>query len=265
MRKVVVCTKGYENLSGCQQPSHNNHLKRDYEVARSPDYQRDGVTLYLGDCLEILPEISAVDAVVTDPPYGMGDKLGPRKRSDPNQWAMHFNSGAPEWDKEPPSPEAMQLVVSAADYAIIWGGQFFGLPPARCWLSWNKIVRNWSSSEHELAWTNLDKPNRAFDYSHGQLATEGKHFHPTQKPLPLMLWCIEHLPKSCKLICDPFMGSGTTGVACINAGCSFIGVEREQKYFDIAVKRIDAALNTDRDSLWTAKALAKETQPGLFE
>lgn len=233
-------------------------------MARSPDYQRDGITLYCGDCLEILPEIGAVDAVVTDPPYGLGDKLGPRKRSDPNHWARHFNAGAPEWDTLQPSPEAIALVSTFANFAIIWGGQFFGLSPARCWLAWNKIVRDWSSSEYEIAWTNLDKPNRAFDYSHGQLATEGKHFHPTQKPLPLMVWCISHLPETCKVICDPYMGSGTTGVACIRTGREFVGIERDRGYFATAVKRIDAALDTDRDSLWTAKQLAEQQRP-LFE
>lgn len=134
-------------------------------------------TLYLGDCRDILPTLDKVDAVVTDPPYGLGDILqrGPATGS---RWSKHFIDGAPSWDRETVA-ELPALLNAAGDHLIVWGGQFYGFAPGRCWLSWNKIIRNWSSSEAELAWTNLDKPNRVFDYSHGQLATEGKHFHPT--------------------------------------------------------------------------------------
>jgi site-specific DNA-methyltransferase (adenine-specific)/modification methylase len=91
----------------------------------------------------------------------------------------------------------------------------------------------------ELAWTNIEKPVDAFDYSHGQLANEGKH-HPTQKPLPLMVWCIEKAGRPAVTL-DPFMGSGTTGVAAVQMGLQFIGIEREPKYFDIACRRIEEA------------------------
>jgi DNA modification methylase len=84
-------------------------------------------------------------------------------------------------------------------------------------------------------------PNRAFDYSHGQLATEGKHYHPTQKPLPLMRWCLELLPSAVTIL-DPFMGSGTTGVAAAKLGRGFVGIEIDAGYFDSACRRIEAAL-----------------------
>jgi DNA modification methylase len=197
--------------------------------------QIGNATLILGDCMDILPTLPKVDAVITDPPYGMGDKLHGAKGS---RWAKLYNpNGGFDWDKEAP-----QIVLDfplLADSVIIWGGNFFSLPPSRSWLVWNKIIRNFSSSVCELAWTNLDCPIDAFDYSHGQLATEGKS-HPTQKPLSLMVWCVEKTKAN--TILDPFMGSGTTGVAAIQLGRKFIGIEREPKYFDIACQRIEQAV-----------------------
>lgn len=206
-------------------------------VPFAPYYQDEVVTIYNADCRKVLPFLERFDLLLTDPPYGIGDKLGPRKRTDQNQWAKHFNDGAPEWDRTTPASHVIGEMVEAADLAIIWGGQFYDLPAGRCWLTWNKIVRGWSSSEHELAWTNLDKPNRAFDYSHGQLATEGKSFHPTQKPLPLMRWCLGLVPDAATVL-DPFMGSGTTLVAAKLEGRKAVGIEISEKYCEAAANRL---------------------------
>lgn len=198
--------------------------------------QIGNATLYLGDCMDILPTLDKVDAVITDPPYGMGDKLHGAKGSS---WAKLYEpTGGFSWDKEI-HPSVMGLL-DIGNKVIIWGGNFYPLPPSRSWLVWNKIVRNFSTSVCELAWTNLDKPINAFDYSHGQLALENKQ-HPTQKPLPLMIWCIDQAGNP-ETILDPFMGSGTTGVAAIQMGRKFIGIEREPKYFEIACKRIEQAV-----------------------
>jgi len=188
--------------------------------------------LYRGDCLEILPTLPKVDAVVTDPPYGLGDKL---HRPGPGKWEKLYFDGAPEWDKQT-HPAVLQLPALALT-CIIWGGNYYCLPPVRGWLLWDKIVRQFSSGHAEMAWTTLDQPVRAFNYSHGELASEGKH-HPTQKPLPLMRWCVDFTTGS---VLDPFMGSGTTGVACAQLGRKFIGIEIEPRYFDIACKRIEQA------------------------
>jgi site-specific DNA-methyltransferase (adenine-specific)/modification methylase len=194
--------------------------------------------LWHGDCREVLPLLPPVDLVLTDPPYGLG-KILMRTPSQTTRWSKHFGTGAPEWDKETVD-DAVAIAISAGAQAIVWGGQFYELGKARCLLSWNKIIRNWSSSEAEIAWTNLDKPNRCFDYSHGQLATEGKHYHPTQKPVPLMVWCLDQAGRPATVL-DPFMGSGSTGVACVQLGLAFIGVERERQYFDAACRRIEQA------------------------
>lgn len=209
-------------------------------------------TLYLGDCVDILPTLDKVDAVITDPPYGMGEVL----KDKGGRWAgLYTEQNGFAWDKT--APEIVLTFPSIAQKVIIWGGNFFDLPVSKSWLVWNKIIRNFSSSVCELAWTNLDKPINAFDYSHGQLAIEGKQ-HPTQKPLPLMIWCIEQAGNP-NIILDPFMGSGTTGVAAIQMGRKFIGIEREPKYFEIACKRIEQA--TKQDDMFIAQE--KQVQESL--
>ena len=194
-------------------------------------------TLYLGDCRDILPTLPKVDACITDPPYGMAEKLS---GTGSGRWKKLYDAkGGFAWDQE--SPDLVLELPAVSDRVIIWGGNFFALPPSRAWLVWNKIIRNFSTSVCELAWTNLDRPVDAFDYSHGQLAAEGKQ-HPTQKPLGLMKWCIEKTGiADGALVLDPYMGSGTTGVAAVQMGRRFIGIEREPKYFDIAVRRIEDA------------------------
>ena len=121
----------------------------------------------------------------------------------------------------------------------MWGGQYFNLPPSGSWLIWDKVVREFTSGHAELAWTNLGLPVRAFNSATCLLANEGK-LHPTQKPLKLMRWCLAFIPDA-QTILDPFMGSGTTGVAAVQMGRKFIGIERDPGYFDIACRRIEQA------------------------
>ena len=193
-------------------------------------------TLYLGDCRDVLPTLGKVDAVVTDPPYGLGDKLDGAGVS--SQWGLLYGEGAPAWDKET-AIDALKASMQKGRWQIVWGGNYYALPPMRCWLLWDKMQEH-TSGHAEMAWTNLDKPIRTFRYARAQLASEGK-VHPTQKPEPLMRWCINHLPDNAQIILDPFMGSGTTGVAAVQMGRNFIGIERDPGYFDIACRRIEQA------------------------
>ncbi len=190
-------------------------------------------TLYLGDCMDILPTLDKVDAVITDPPYGIADDF--LKPSAKGEWATLYAEKI-TWDSFAPQ-KAVDLAVSLAKNSIVWGGNYFVLEPKRGWLIWDKM-QNHTSGHAELAWTNLDIPIRSFAYSRAQLSTEQKQ-HPTQKPIGLMAWCIDLANP--ETILDPFMGSGTTGVAAIQMGRKFIGIEREPKYFDIACKRIEQA------------------------
>jgi DNA modification methylase len=193
-----------------------------------------GATLYLGDCMEVLPTLGRFDAVITDPPYGIADEH--LKPGISGEWSKLYKSKI-MWDSFAPQ-DAVVLAIGIAGNSVVWGGNYFDLEPKRGWLIWDKMQSH-SSGHAELAWTDLDIPIRNFSYSRAQLAGEGKQ-HPTQKPVGLMAWCIEFLPDA-KTILDPFMGSGTTGVACVQLGRKFTGIERERKYFDIACERISRA------------------------
>ena len=194
-------------------------------------------TLYLADCMEVLPTLTEVDAVVTDPPYGLGSKWQGGRSKWPLAHGGDGHKKIKSWDGNAPSLEWIGRTP-----AIIWGGNHHAdLAISSGWLVWDKMVRKFTSGHCELAWTNLDQPVRCFSYANGQLATEGK-LHPTQKPLPLMEWCLSFLP-DCKVILDPFMGSGTTGVACVNLGRAFVGIEKDPDYFDVACQRIQDAVN----------------------
>ena len=203
-------------------------------------------TLYLGDCVDLLPTIAKVDAVVTDPPYGIGIDKSMAKSSGAQSGGMKAKKGVYEasgWDDEPIGKKHIDLLFKAANHQIIFGGNYFELPPTKCWLLWDKEI-NGNFADAEMAWTNLNKPVKLKRYMwNGMLRAnnEARGDHPTQKPIGIMQWVISHLPTEANTIIDPFMGSGTTGVACAKMGKTFIGIEREQKYFDIACKRIEDA------------------------
>jgi DNA modification methylase len=187
-------------------------------------------TLYLGDCAEILPTLGHFDAVVTDPPYGIGITKS-------NRLSKSRGFEDTGWDNKPPSKQLIDFVVSKGNQAILWGGNYFDLPPTRCFLAWDKQNEGRDFADLEMAWTNLDKVARIFRKRPMNMDF-GKE-HPTQKPVALMQWCIDKVDGI--TILDPFMGSGSTGVACAKMGKTFVGIEREQKYFDIACKRIESA------------------------
>ena len=199
-------------------------------------------TLYLGDCRDILPTLGKVDAVVTDPPYGIGEAAG--KAKSRGKLAPAKDYGNDDWDNEPIAPEIMAQVRAAGRWQIIFGGNYYDCPAAKCWLVWDKVNGENDFADCELAWTNLPKAVRRISYMwNGMLRANGEERgdHPTQKPIGVMRWCIGHLPEPNQTILDPFMGSGTTGVAAVQMGRDFIGIEREQRYFDIACRRIDDA------------------------
>jgi len=199
-------------------------------------------TLYLGDCAEILPTLGHFDAVVTDPPYGIGEAKGRNKTR--GKLAVSKDYGDDDWDNEPVTKQAIDLMRNLSKWQIIFGGNYFELPPTKCWLIWDKENGATDFADAELAWTNLDKAVRLKRYMwHGMLRAnkEPRGDHPTQKPVGIMEWVISHLPIETQTIIDPYMGSGTTGVACAKIGKSFVGIEREQKYFDVACKRIELA------------------------
>ena len=204
-------------------------------------------TIILGDCAEILPQLGNFDAVVTDPPYGIGEARN--NNSSRGKLAVSKDYGVSDWDDKPISKESVDLLRNISKWQIIFGGNYFELPPAKCWLIWDKENGASDFADAELAWTNLDKAVRLKRYMwHGMLRAnkEPRGDHPTQKPIGIMEWVISHLPNDVKTIIDPYMGSGTTGVACMNLEKTFVGIERERKYFDIACKRIEDAQRQER-------------------
>lgn len=192
------------------------------------------VTLLLGDCLQILPTLDGIDAVVTDPPYGIGFS------SQPTRYQRANGMKAVTWDDAKPE---LAFLVAMQVPTVIWGGNHFALPQSRGWLLWVKSGNASSMSDAELAWTSLDMNVRVFHKTVKSASLE-KNLqakpHPTQKPVALIVWCLSFLP--CGLVADPYMGSGTTGVACIRTGRRFIGIEIEPKYFEIAKRRCIAEL-----------------------
>ena len=204
-------------------------------------------TLYLGDCLEILPTLEKVDAVITDPPYGI-------KRDKGFEGFEGFGGfGAPiarkrfeddEWDQERPPKEVFDMILAKSEFAFIFGGNFFAdlLPQGTHWVVWDKLNTMPTFGDCELAWTNSDRKSVkkiVVEYN-GLIGKEKERNHPTQKPVLLLEKVLDMYQKP-QTILDPFMGSGTTGVACVNLGRKFIGIEIEPKYFQIACERIKAA------------------------
>lgn len=202
-------------------------------------------TLILGDCTEVLPTLGNADALVTDPPYGIGENNArnlSRARGGRATDYGHF-----EWDQGT-APEALQLAISRSRHAIVFGGNYYALPPSSCWLVWDKL-NSGDFADCELAWTNLPKAVRRLRYLwNGMIKAPGEERgdHPTQKPVGVMKWALQQLPKDAKTILDPFMGSGTTGVAATHLGLTFTGIEREAAYFDAACRRVEEAWKQPR-------------------
>lgn len=193
-----------------------------------PYYDQDGITIYNADCRDILPLLPRVDLVLTDPPYGLGERL----HGGNGEWSKGFEA-APHWDAQVVSN--WKQIAKATDF-VIWGGNYYDLEPMRGWLAWDKCQEH-TSGHFELAWTTADQPTRMYRESRVEAYSQMHKQHPTQKPIKLMTWCLSFFPDA-QTILDPFMGSGTTLVAAKLLGKRAIGIELEEKYCQIAVERL---------------------------
>jgi len=219
------------------------------------EHLAEGVTLYLGDCREILPTLGKFDAVVTDPPYGIGFAAQPTK------WQRRAGHAPEAWDDS--AVIDLHNLLALGEKQVVWGGNYYGLKPSRGWLSWFKPDAPPSMASVELAWTNIDQNARQI--SHSISATNAERVgHPTQKPLAVMLFTLRAIGRA-QTILDPFMGSGTTGVACIKSGREFTGIEIDHKYFDIACRRISEALKQPDMFVELPKIQPPPLQPKLFD
>lgn len=197
--------------------------------------------LWLGDCAAALPLVGKVDALITDPPYGINENS--KKVASRGKMAAPKDYGQFDWDKEPPAPELIDQLRAMSTWQALFGGNYFHLPPTSCWLVWDKLNGSNDFADCELAWTNWPKAVRRIQWRWNGMIRQGgeDRFHPTQKPLEVMKWIIDLCPKA-ETVFDPYMGSGTTGVAAIQLGRKFIGIERDERYFEIACKRIERAV-----------------------
>lgn len=199
--------------------------------------------LWHGDCREVLPLLPACDLILTDPPYGIGEAAG--KNKSRGKMAVAKDYGNDAWDNEPPPAWVIELMRAKAKWQVLFGGNYYSLPPATCWLVWDKENGESDFADCELAWTNLPKAVRRLRWRWAgmlqqDMANKEVREHPTQKPVPVMRWALMQV-RDAATVCDPFMGSGTTGVACVHEGRRFVGIERERRYFDVACERIAQA------------------------
>lgn len=192
-------------------------------------------TLYLGDCRDILPTLPKAGAVVTDPPYGINITRSNRLSKERGFDHAH-------WDDAAPPADLLAAVLASGDKAVIWGGNYFDLPPCRCFLIWDKDNDGRDFADVEFAWTNIDAVARIFRMR--PMNMDGGKVHPAQKPDRLMRWCIEKT--GAETVVDPFMGSGSTGVAAMNMGIAFTGIEADPRWFDLACRRIEDAQRQER-------------------
>ena len=214
-----------------------------------PYYEHAGITIYHGDCREILPELfMQADCIVTDPPYGIGYKPQ-RVRSIASTVGLHSpyassqSFSAVAGDTTPFDPRPLLGFEKVA----MWGANHYSssLPDSGGWLVWDKkrggtVARGFIASDVELAWSNFSNCARIFSYLWSGLCRDGEqneHFHPTQKPVALMKWVIE-LAEPARAVIDPYMGSGTTLIAAKKMNQTAIGIDIEEKYCEIAAKRL---------------------------
>ena len=165
-----------------------------------------------------------VDLVLTDPPYGIGIASNPFRQKFEKQ----------DWDDETPNKEYFDEIFRISKEQIIWGGNYFDLPPTQCFYVWDKVQpEDFSSSMVEMAWVSKQAPAKMYK----KRVVSIEKFHPTTKPYEMMAWCLKFFPDALTVL-DPFLGSGTTALACKMLGRNYIGIEKEQKYVDIANQRI---------------------------
>jgi DNA modification methylase len=201
----------------------------------------DGQTLLWGDCRVLLPQLGPVDLVLTDPPYGIGESR--KKNQSRGCLAQSRDYGTSDWDDAPPPAWVLGMIGEKAPHRIIFGGNFFDLPPSSCWLVWDKDNGETDFADCELAWTNLPKAVRRIRWRwqgmlQENMANKEPRVHRCQKPLGVTKWAIQQAPEECETVLDPFAGSGTTLVAAKQLGRRCIGIEIEEKYVQIAANRL---------------------------
>ena len=194
----------------------------------SPYFRDDAVTIYHGDCRQIVPLLGEFDLLLTDPPYGIGINKS-------NRLSVSRGHGGENWDDKPIPDWLVGMLLDKTKEQIVWGGNYYTLGPARCILTWDKQNDGRDFADCEHAWTSLDAVARMLRMR--PMNMDGGKQHPTQKPERLMRWCIEQAGDVTTIL-DPFAGSGTTGRAAKDLGKHAVLIEREERYCEIAATRL---------------------------
>jgi DNA modification methylase len=203
----------------------------------------------------------SIDLILTDPPYGLNEARGKNKSRSKmfgsRSHAAHNtlkkiippkDYGYDDWDNSPPKKEYFDEMFRISKNQIIFGGNYFNLPPSPCWIVWDKD-RSGDFADCELAWTSFQSCVRKIKYRWNGMLQENmskkeERYHPTQKPIGVFKWILEKYSAPNDIILDPFLGAGTSALACVKTGRRYIGIEREFKYCEIARKRIAGLPNT---------------------
>jgi len=207
-----------------------------------PYYNEGDITIYHGDCLEIMPQLKPVDLVLTDPPYGIKRDKGFEGFGGFGVPIARRRFENDNWDSERPGKDVFDLILLKSNTAIVFGGNFFAdlLPQGTHWIVWDKKNTMPTFGDAELIWTNIKRNSIKIitcEYN-GLIGKEKWRSHPTQKPLKLITKIIQRYSPENDTILDPFMGSGTTLIAAKELGRKAIGIEIEEKYCEIAVDRL---------------------------
>ena len=205
--------------------------------------------IYNMDCLDgmrLMKEQGIkADWCITDPPYGIGAASTPTWGT--SRLAKETQYTVKQWDKQRIEKPYFDIMREVSKEQIIFGGNYYTdyLPPSSCWIVWDKVNGENNYADCELAWSSYKGAVRLFRYMwagmlQGNAKNKEKRVHPTQKPLPLLEWILNKYTKEGDLILDPFMGSGTTAVACHKLKRRYIGFELDEEYFNLANERLDA-------------------------
>jgi DNA modification methylase len=204
----------------------------------TPYFDDGTIAIYHGDCSILAPQLGVFDLLCTDPPYGIGEARG--KNKSRSKIAKSKDYGVAAWDDVPPATWVLDMLRAHARWQCIFGGNYFDLPPSSCWLVWDKENGENDFADCELAWTNYERAVRRRRHRWHGMLREGneERLHPTQKPLAVMSWAISLCPEPPTSVIDPFMGSGTTLRACKDLGIRAVGIEADERYCEIAARRL---------------------------
>jgi len=207
-----------------------------------PDWKHGDVMLYCMDCMDVLPNLPDDLVVITDVPYGIGENN--QHNLSRGKLAVCTDYGDYDWDYQRLPEENIKALLRFQNQ-VIFGGHYYTdiLPVSTGWIVWDKVNGNNDFADCELAWTSYSRAVRKIEWMwNGMLRRDReKRFHPTQKPMGVMRWIVENYSEPGDFILDPYMGAGTTGVAAVQMGRGFIGVDINRQYYDIAVTRIKEA------------------------